>query len=37
MSEGNSLINLGDISKPATVLIEKVSGALGGYFKRLPT
>ena len=33
MSEGNSLINLGDISKPATVLIEKVSGALGGYFK----
>jgi uncharacterized protein DUF2806 len=33
MSEGNSPINLGDISKPATVLIEKVSGALGGYFK----
>ncbi len=33
MSEGNSLINLGDISKPATVLIEKVSEALGGYFK----
>ena len=33
MSEGNSLINLGDISKPATVLIKKVSDALGGYFK----
>ncbi len=33
MSEGNSLINLGDLSKPATVLIEKVSEALGGYFK----
>jgi hypothetical protein len=33
MSEGNSLINLGDISKPATVLIEKISEALGGYFK----
>lgn len=33
MSEGNSLINLGNISKPATVLIEKISEALGGYFK----
>ena len=30
---GNSLINLGDISKPATVLIEKVSDAVGGAFK----
>lgn len=29
MSEGNSLINLGDISKPATVLIEKISNAIG--------
>lgn len=29
MSEGNSLINLGDLSKPATVLIEKVSSAVG--------
>lgn len=29
MAEGNSLINLGDLSKPATVLIEKVSGAVG--------
>ena len=33
MTEGNSLINLGDISKPATVLIEKISDAVGGYFK----
>lgn len=29
MSEGHSLINLGDISKPATVLIEKISNAVG--------
>ena len=28
----NSLINLGDISKPATVLIEKVSDAVGAIF-----
>jgi hypothetical protein len=33
MTEGTSLINLGDISKPATVLIEKISEAIGGYFK----
>jgi hypothetical protein len=33
MSDGNSLINLGDISKPATVFIEKISDAIGGYFK----
>jgi len=33
MSEGSSLVNLGDISKPATVLIEKISDAIGGYFK----
>lgn len=33
MTEGNSLIKLGDISKPATVLIEKISDAVGGYFK----
>ena len=33
MSEGNSIINLGDISKPATALIEKVSGAVGGFYK----
>lgn len=29
----NSLINLGDISKPATVLVEKISDAIGGLFK----
>ena len=33
MSEGNSLINLGDISKPATVLIEKVSNAVGVLYE----
>ena len=29
MSDGGSLINLGDLSKPATVLIEKVCNAVG--------
>lgn len=29
MAEGNSIINLGDLAKPATVLIEKVSNAVG--------
>jgi hypothetical protein len=29
MSEGGALINLGNLTKPATVLIEKVSGAIG--------
>ncbi len=33
MSNGKSIVNLGDLSKPATVLIEKISDALGGYFK----
>ncbi|MEK9166845.1 MAG: DUF2806 domain-containing protein [Patescibacteria group bacterium] len=33
MSEGNSLINLGDLSKPANTLIEKISEAIGGIFK----
>tara|TARA_R110002124_G_scaffold80265_2_gene212567 strand:+ start:1116 stop:1994 length:879 start_codon:yes stop_codon:yes gene_type:complete len=33
MGEGNSLINLGDLSKPAAVLIEKVSDAVGGIAK----
>ena len=28
-----SLINFGDVSKPATLLIEKVSDAVGGVFK----
>lgn len=32
MSE-NSLVNLGELSKPATVLIEKISDAVGGVFK----
>jgi len=29
----NSLVNLGELSKPATVLIEKIAGAVGGIFK----
>ncbi|MCH7870731.1 MAG: DUF2806 domain-containing protein [Planctomycetes bacterium] len=33
MPEGSSLINFGDLGKPATALIEKVSEALGGAFK----
>lgn len=33
MNDGNSLINLGDISKPATVLIEKISDAVGAVFR----
>lgn len=33
MGDGSSLVNLGDISKPATVLIEKISDAVGGIFK----
>jgi hypothetical protein len=31
--EGNSVINLGDLSKPATVLIEKVSAAVGAIYE----
>jgi hypothetical protein len=27
------LINLGELSKPATVLIEKISDAIGGIFR----
>jgi hypothetical protein len=30
---GNPLANLGDLTKPATVLIEKISDAIGGIFK----
>jgi len=30
---GNPLANLGDLTKPATVLIEKISDAVGGVFK----
>lgn len=33
MSSHNSIINLGELSKPATVLIEKISDAIGGLFK----
>ena len=33
MGEGGGLINLGDLSKPATVLIERVSDAVGGIAK----
>jgi hypothetical protein len=33
MGEGNSVINLGDLSKPATVLIEKVSDAVGVLYE----
>jgi Protein of unknown function (DUF2806) len=33
MGEGNSLINLGELSKPATVLIEKISDAIGGVYR----
>lgn len=29
MADGNSIINLGDLAKPATILIEKVSNAVG--------
>ncbi len=29
----NPLVNLGELSKPATVLIEKISDAVGGVFK----
>ena len=31
----NSLINLGELSKPATVLIEKISEGMGGAFRPL--
>jgi hypothetical protein len=33
MSNGNSIINIGDISKPAVVLMEKISDAIGVYFE----
>jgi len=33
MTNNTSLINLGDLSKPATVLIEKISDAIGGIFR----
>lgn len=33
MTDPTSLINIGELAKPATVLIEKISDAFGGYFK----
>lgn len=33
MSDGGALINFGDISKPATVLIEKISNAVGVLYE----
>src|SRR5687768_4210652 len=33
MSDGNSIINLGDLTKPATVLIEKIAEATGAVFR----
>lgn len=33
MSDGNSLINFGELSKPATVLIEKVANAIGVLYE----
>ncbi len=33
MTEGTSLVNIGELSKPATVLIEKISDAVGGIAK----
>jgi hypothetical protein len=33
MADSNSLVNLGDLSKPATVLIEKISNAIGAVYK----
>src|SRR5690606_32256240 len=33
MSDGKSLINFGDLPKPATVLIEKVSSAVGVLYE----
>lgn len=33
MVEGSSIINLGDLTKPATILIEKVSNAVGVLYE----
>lgn len=33
MNDENSIAKLGDLTKPATVLIEKISDAVGGVFK----
>jgi len=33
MESNSSLISMGELSKPATVLIEKISDGVGGVFK----
>jgi len=33
VSDGNSIINLGDLAKPATILIEKISNAVGVLYE----
>ncbi len=33
MLERNSIVDLGDITKPANTLIEKISDAVGGFYK----
>ena len=33
MSDSTALINIGELSKPATVLVEKISDAVGGVFR----
>ena len=33
MSDSTSLLNLGELSKPATVFVEKISDAVGGIFR----
>ena len=33
MAEGHSVVNFGDISKPATLLIEKISSAIGVLYE----
>src|SRR5437868_4297662 len=33
MDENTSLINIGELSRPATILVEKISDAVGGIFK----
>lgn len=33
MSNGSSIINFGDLSRPATILIERISDAIGGIYK----
>ncbi|MCP4361555.1 MAG: DUF2806 domain-containing protein [Chloroflexi bacterium] len=33
MTDNTSLVNIGELAKPATVLVEKISGAIGGVFQ----